>query len=61
MVLKAAFRGKVTTDDLTTFAKSVMAIYKVPRVIEFVEMLPRSGSNKVDWRSLQDAERDGRA
>lgn len=43
-------------DDLIAWARTVMAAYKVPRLVEFVEALPRSGTNKIDWRSLQLAE-----
>ena len=31
-----------------------MAAYKVPRIVEFVDALPKSGSGKVMWRLLQD-------
>jgi fatty-acyl-CoA synthase len=43
-------------DAITVWARSVMAAYKIPRVIEFVDALPRSASNKIDWRRLQEAE-----
>ena len=33
-----------------------MAAYKVPRVIDFVETLPKSATGKVQWRLLQEAE-----
>jgi fatty-acyl-CoA synthase len=33
-----------------------MAAYKAPRVIEFVEALPKSGSGKIMWRQLQELE-----
>ena len=33
-----------------------MAVYKVPRKVEFVDALPRSGSGKVMWRALQERE-----
>jgi len=41
---------------LIEWARGVMAAYKVPRLVEFVDSLPRSGSNKIDWRSLHLAE-----
>jgi fatty-acyl-CoA synthase len=41
---------------LMEWARGMMAAYKVPRLVQFVDSLPRSGSNKIDWRSLQDAE-----
>jgi fatty-acyl-CoA synthase len=31
-----------------------MAAYKVPRIVEFVTALPRSGTGKVMWRELQE-------
>ena len=34
-----------------------MAAYKVPRVIEFVEALPKSPVGKILWRELQDREK----
>ena len=36
-----------------------MAAYKVPKIVEFVEALPKSGSGKVMWRVLQEKEKAG--
>jgi fatty-acyl-CoA synthase len=33
-----------------------MASYKASRSVVFVDSLPRSESNKINWRLLQDAE-----
>jgi fatty-acyl-CoA synthase len=33
-----------------------MAVYKMPRAVSFVDALPKSGSGKVMWRALQEAE-----
>ena len=33
-----------------------MAVYKVPRAVQFVDALPKSGAGKVMWRLLQEAE-----
>jgi fatty-acyl-CoA synthase len=60
IALKPDHAGKVTDEDIIQFARTVMASYKVPRQVEFVASLPRSGSNKIDWRKLQDAEWGGR-
>ncbi len=46
----------LTEADLIAWARDSMAHYKAPRLVEFVETLPRSGSSKIDWRRLQDAE-----
>lgn len=48
--------GHITAEDVIAFARGVMAAYKVPRSVAFVDALPRTGSNKIDWRSLQQAE-----
>ncbi|MEO3474447.1 long-chain-fatty-acid--CoA ligase [Roseomonas sp. CAU 1739] len=41
---------------ITAWARGEMAAYKVPRDVVFAASLPRSASNKVDWRRLRDAE-----
>jgi fatty-acyl-CoA synthase len=33
-----------------------MAVYKVPRMVQFADALPKSGSGKVMWRQLQEQE-----
>jgi fatty-acyl-CoA synthase len=33
-----------------------MAAYKVPKIVQFADSLPKSGSGKVMWRLLQDKE-----
>jgi len=33
-----------------------MAAYKVPRIVEFVESLPKSATGKIQWRALQERE-----
>jgi fatty-acyl-CoA synthase len=56
VVLRAAFKGQVSEADIISWCKDNMAAYKYPRVVEFVEVLPKSGSGKVMWRALQEAE-----
>ena len=41
---------------LEEWARAHMAAYKIPKHVEFVTSLPRSGTTKVNWRALQDAE-----
>jgi fatty-acyl-CoA synthase len=57
VVLHAASRGQVTDEQLASWARERMAVYKVPRYWEFVEALPKSGSGKILWRVLQEEER----
>lgn len=45
-----------TPESIVEWARSQMAAYKVPRIVEFVDALPRGGSGKMMWRELQDRE-----
>ena len=42
---------------LMDWARDQMAAYKVPRLIEFVDSLPKSATGKVEWRALQEREK----
>ena len=41
-------RNGASEQGLLDYCRSQLANYKVPRIIEFVESLPRNGSGKVD-------------
>ena len=57
IVLRA--NAEATTEqDIVDWAHANMAAYKAPRVVEFVDKLPKSGSGKVMWRALQERERE---
>jgi fatty-acyl-CoA synthase len=56
IVPRADAKGKVTDDEIMTWAREHMAAYKIPRIVEFVDALPKSGTGKVMWRALQEAE-----
>ena len=56
VVLRAEAKGKTSGDDIIAWARENMAAYKVPKIVEFVDILPKSGSGKVMWRLLQDQE-----
>jgi len=56
VVLKEAARGEVTAADIIEWSKQRMAVYKYPRVVDFVDALPRSATGKIDWRKLQEIE-----
>ena len=55
-MLKAASRGRVRPEDIIEWCKAHMAAYKYPRLIEFVDSLPKSATGKVMWRQLQEQE-----
>ncbi|MDR3452856.1 MAG: long-chain fatty acid--CoA ligase [Rhodoferax sp.] len=56
VVLRASHKGKVTEQELIDWCREHMAVYKMPRIVQFVDALPKSGSGKVMWRLLQEAE-----
>jgi fatty-acyl-CoA synthase len=56
VVLRSTHKGQVSEQDIIDWCRDTMAVYKVPRVVEFIEALPKSGSGKVMWRALQEAE-----
>ncbi len=56
VVLRSTHKGQVSEQDIIDWCRDTMAVYKVPRVVEFLDVLPKSGSGKVMWRALQEAE-----
>jgi len=56
VVLRASHKGQVSEQDIIDWCRENMAVYKVPRIVQFADALPKSGSGKVMWRTLQEAE-----
>ena len=56
VVLRSTHQGQVSEQDIISWCRDNMAVYKVPRMVAFVDALPKSGSGKVMWRALQEAE-----
>ncbi len=62
IVLRGDEQSKATTEkDIVDWAHANMAAYKVPRIVEFVDALPKSGAGKVMWRTLQEREAAGKS
>ena len=59
VVLRPSHQGQVSEQDIIDWCRDNMAVYKVPRVVQFADALPKSGSGKVMWRALQEAESVG--
>ena len=59
IVLRPEWRGRIAPQQVGEWCREQMAAYKIPRVIEFVESLPKSGSGKIMWRELQERELRG--
>ncbi len=56
VVLRPSHQDLVTEQDIIDWCRDNMAVYKVPRVVQFASTLPKSGTGKVMWRHLQEAE-----
>jgi fatty-acyl-CoA synthase len=56
VVLRATHKT-TSEQEIIDWCRDNMAVYKMPRTVQFVDALPKSGSGKVMWRLLQDAEK----
>jgi fatty-acyl-CoA synthase len=53
IVLRSDAPKDITEKDIITWCRDNMAVYKVPRDIEFVEALPKGATGKILWKVLQ--------
>ncbi len=56
VVLREESRGSLSGDAIIAWCREHMAAYKVPRLVEFTDALPRSATGKIQWRALQEKE-----
>ena len=49
--------AQVKPEDIIEWARGHMAAFKVPRIVQLVESLPRTATGKILWRELQEQER----
>ncbi len=55
VVVKPSHAG-IKEEEIVDWCRSRVSSYKVPRIVKFVDSLPKSASGKVMWRALQEAE-----
>lgn len=53
VVLKDGVNAQTARGDLGAFAKDVLSDYKVPKLFNFIEKLPRNQMGKIDKKSLK--------
>ncbi|MEM2957976.1 MAG: AMP-binding protein [Candidatus Jordarchaeaceae archaeon] len=58
VVIKEEYKGKITPEELKEWAKEKMAGYKWPRIIEFIDKIPRTAIGKVFRRALREQEKN---
>ncbi|HRO59483.1 MAG TPA: long-chain-fatty-acid--CoA ligase [Burkholderiaceae bacterium] len=56
VVLKPGYRGSTSEQDIIDWSRERMAVYKAPRIVSFLDELPKSTTGKILWRQLQEAE-----
>lgn len=61
VVLRADWKGRIEAQAIIEWCRGNMAAFKVPRIVEFVDALPKSGSGKIQWRELEERERRAEA
>ena len=54
-VLKSVAKD-TSSKEIIDWAREKMAAFKVPRVVEFVDALPKTATGKILWRELQEKE-----
>lgn len=56
VVLKPGQHGAPGADEASIIAwcREHMAAYKAPRIVRFVDALPKSGTGKIQWRAIQE-------
>jgi long-chain acyl-CoA synthetase len=57
VVIKEEYKEKITPEELREWAKQNMAGYKWPRIIEFIDKIPRTAIGKVFRRELREKEK----
>ncbi|CAM3936850.1 long-chain-fatty-acid--CoA ligase [Bordetella muralis] len=58
IVLHDAAKERVAAADIIDWCKVRMAAYKYPRLVDFVDELPKLATGKIAWRQLQEAQRE---
>ena len=53
IVLKDEYKNRITKDDIIDFCRDKLAIYKLPKEIEFIDELPRNAMGKVVRKELR--------
>lgn len=56
VVVRKPSHAELTEQDIIDWCRAQISAYKAPRIVEFVDALPKNASGKVMWRGLQEAE-----
>ena len=56
VVLRDEYKEKNSPEEIIEWSKGQLAAYKYPRIVQFADALPRSGTGKILRRELQTQE-----
>lgn len=56
LVVRKPSHTALAEQDIIDWCRTQISAYKAPRIVEFVDALPKNASGKVMWRGLQEAE-----
>ncbi len=59
IVLKENYKGKVTEDEIIGYCREKMAVYKAPKIVKFMDEIPKTMTGKVLRRVLRDMHEKG--
>jgi fatty-acyl-CoA synthase len=54
VVLKPAAQGQVREEQIAEWCRAEMAVYKAPRLVRFIDALPKTASGKILKRVLRE-------
>ena len=56
VVVLAVGQEQTSAEDILSWCQANMSAYKCPKLVEFVDSLPKSPAGKIMWRALQEQE-----
>ena len=57
IVLNESQKKEISSNDIIAWSKNHLASYEYPRIVKFVDALPKTATGKILWRTLQEQER----
>ena len=56
LVVRKSSHEELTAQTIIDWCRAHVSAYKAPRIVQFVDALPKNASGKVMWKKLQEIE-----
>jgi len=56
LVVRKTSHAELTEQAIIDWCRAHVSAYKAPRIVQFVDALPKNASGKVMWKKLQEIE-----